>query len=90
MLLYTLCGLIYLAIGTWLLWYRQKFEIALTDRVLPAFLIAFIIPLWYSLFMAHAYIHFWIDGRLLSLFFSLGPSIALFIIFNLRPRPVSS
>ena len=89
-LLYTLCGLIYLAIGTWLLWYRQKFEIALTDRVLPAFLIAFIIPLWYSLFMLHAFIHYWIMGRLLSLFFSFGPSIVLIIRFNLRPRPVSS
>jgi len=89
-LLFTLCGLIYLAIGIWLLWHRQKFEIALTDRVLSAFLIAFIIPLWYSLFMLHAFMHFWIMGRLLSLFFSLGPSIALIISVNLPPRPVSS
>jgi hypothetical protein len=91
---YTLCGLIYVSIGMWLLWqllwHRQKFEITLTDRLLPAFLISLIIPLWYSLFIVHTLIHPWMDERLLSVFFSLGPSIALIIIFNIPIRRVSS
>jgi len=75
--IYALCGLLYLAIGIWWLKNRSALRASQHDTLCAACLIASIVPLWCGLFLGHTITHFWMDGRLLALFFSLAPSITL-------------
>jgi hypothetical protein len=90
---YALGAVGYLGILAWLLVRWRHMTAARVDGILAAFLIASVVPLWYSLFFVHTAIHFWLMGRLLSLFFSLAFSIILIVLMyrpNAGPLPANA
>jgi hypothetical protein len=80
--LYALGAVCYFGIFAWLFAKHRHLTVAGRDRLLAAFLIASVVPFWYSLFFVHTAIHFWLMGRLLSLFFSLAVSIILIVLME--------
>jgi hypothetical protein len=86
-IIYTLCAMVYLSVIILLFINKKQLTVAQKDRVLAAFLIAVVVPLEYCIFAVHDMIHFWMMGRLLSLFFALAASVALLMY---RPQICTS
>ncbi len=77
--IYLCCSVIYIAMSIWWLRNRSKLSIMQRDVLYSSCLIVSIVPIWFCLFFTHTVIHHSMMGRLLSLFLSLAPSIAILL-----------
>jgi len=74
---YALCGFLYLMVFARLAYNLRNLTAARKDIVLAVCTTAAIVPLWYCIFLNHTVVHFFITGRLLSLFFAFALSLAI-------------
>ena len=79
-------GIVYLYTIIWAFLNRIRLATIEKDQLSAALIIAVIVPLEYCVFAAHDMVHFWMMGRLLSLFFALAVSI----VFLAQRKPILS
>jgi hypothetical protein len=79
---HALCWICYLVTFGWLFARRRRLTSERRDQVFGVLLIASVVPIWYSLFFVHTAIHFWMMGRLLSLFSALAVSLGLLVLMG--------
>jgi hypothetical protein len=82
---YAVCALVFAVLSGWLVYRARKLEAQRLDIYSAVVLITLIVPVWYCIFMNHAYVHFWMMSRLLSLFSAMAISLALLLAAG-RPR----
>ena len=78
--IYLVCGLVYILIFGWLVRHWRTLPGERQDAVISFILVGMLVPLWFAEFFNHTIVHFWMTGRLLSVFFALAISLALFLI----------
>ena len=78
--IYLACGLVYILIFVWLARHWRTLARDRRDAVISFILVGMLVPIWFAEFFNHTIVHFWMTGRLLSVFFALAISLAVFLI----------
>jgi hypothetical protein len=79
-LIYAVSALVYLPIFGWLARHWRNLESDRKDTFFSVSLIVMVVPLWYGKFLNHTVVHFWMTGRLLSLFSALALSMIILVL----------